>query len=108
MPKLALVSIILVPLLPLLGFVVLGLFGRRYLKNFSGVLGTGLLFLSAVISLLVAYDYFFVLATPGGIHFPYKVLNLTWLSFAPGFSVDLNLYLDPISVMMTVVVSFIS
>ena len=32
--------IALIPLLPLAGFLLLGLFGRKYFKNSSGIIGT--------------------------------------------------------------------
>ncbi len=35
--------IALIPLLPLAGFVLLGLFGRKYFKKSSGIIGTLLL-----------------------------------------------------------------
>jgi NADH-quinone oxidoreductase subunit L len=35
--------IALIPLLPLAGFLMLGIFGRKYFKNTSGIIGTTLL-----------------------------------------------------------------
>ena len=51
--------IVLIPLLPLAGFVVLGLFGRRYFRRSSGVIGTGLVLISTGLALWVSYQYFF-------------------------------------------------
>ena len=51
--------IVLIPLLPLAGFVVLGLFGRKYFQRFSGVIGTALLLVATALALWVAYGYFF-------------------------------------------------
>src|ERR1044072_9273144 len=42
--------IALIPILPLAGFVLLGLFGRKYFSNLSGILGTAILLLSSVLS----------------------------------------------------------
>src|SRR5258708_24086080 len=36
------------------------------------------------------------------------VCKYSWLSFSPGLSIDMGILLDPISVMMIVIVSFIS
>src|SRR3984957_20003918 len=108
MPNAAYLIVVLVPLLPLLGFVILGLFGRKVLKNYSGWLGTVLVFLSTLIALWVGYEYFATGVGPDGAYHPFKVLNIHWLSFGPGFSIDMDLLVDPISVMMAVVVSFIS
>jgi NADH-quinone oxidoreductase subunit L len=51
--------IVLIPLLPLAGFVLLGLFGRRYFRRSSGVIGTALLLVATGLALWVAYGYFF-------------------------------------------------
>ncbi|MFI5219825.1 MAG: NADH-quinone oxidoreductase subunit L [Bacteroidia bacterium] len=98
----------LIPLLPLASFVLLGLFGRKQLKNLSGVIGTLLLFISTVISLMVAYDYFFVSGKINGAYQQIVALKYTWLEFSPGISIDMGIILDPISVMMIVVVTFVS
>ena len=35
-------------------------------------------------------------------------MHYTWLEFSPGISIDMGIILDPISVMMLVVVTFVS
>jgi NADH-quinone oxidoreductase subunit L len=100
--------IALIPLLPLAGFVLLGLFGRKYFKNFSGIIGTTLLFASALIALITAYNYFFVDGKVNGVYQHIVAMKYTWLEFSPGISIDLGIILDPISVMMIVVVTFVS
>jgi len=97
-----------IPLLPLAAFVVLGLFGRKYLRGFSGVIGTAVVLTSAVLSLWAAYEYFFVAGKVDGVYQPVIALKVAWLSFSPGLSIDMSIILDPISVMMIVVVSFVS
>src|SRR6202789_2328894 len=106
MPNAAYLIVVLVPLLPLLGFVILGLFGRKVVKNYSGGLGTVLVFLSTLIALWVGYDYFSTGAGPDGAYHAFTVLNIHWLSFGPGFSIDMDLLVDPISVMMAFIVTF--
>jgi NADH-quinone oxidoreductase subunit L len=49
--------IALIPLLPLAGFVLLGLLGKKYFKA-SGIIGTLLLFISAALAFYTAYQYF--------------------------------------------------
>ncbi len=99
--------IVLIPLLPLAGFALLGLFGRRYIKGFAGVLGTSFVLVSTALALYVAWQYFSI-SLPQG-HFKQTVpLNLNWLTFSPGLSIDMSIILDPISVMMIVVVTLIS
>ena len=57
MPNSTLIA--LIPLLPLAGFLMLGIFGRKYFKNTSGIIGTTLLLISTVLALYTAYGYFF-------------------------------------------------
>src|ERR1044071_1594512 len=100
--------IALIPLLPLAGFVLLGLFGRKYLKASSGVIGTGLLLVSCALSLYTAYNYFFVDGKVGDSYQTITAVKYTWLSFSENVSIDMGISLDPISVMMLVVVTFVS
>ncbi len=98
----------LIPLLPLACFVVLGLWGRKSVKTFSGILGTGTLLASTVLSFYTAYQYFFVDGKVNGVYQQIIAMKYTWLQFSPNVSIDLGIILDPISVMMLVVVTFIS
>jgi NADH-quinone oxidoreductase subunit L len=107
--------IALIPLLPLAGFILLGLFGRKYLKNSSGIIGTVLLLASTILAIYTAYEYFFVYGKVAGVYEKKFPLNYTWLEFLPagqagskGVSIDMGILLDPISVMMLVVVTFVS
>src|SRR6187455_3519126 len=100
--------IALIPLLPLVGFLLLGIFGRKYLKNSSGIIGTGLLLASTVLSLYTAYNYFFVDGKVGDSYQTITAIKFTWLSFSENVSIDMGIILDPISVMMLVVVTFVS
>ncbi len=107
--------IALIPLLPLAGFLMLGIFGRKYFKNTSGIIGTTLLLISTVLALYTAYGYFFEYGKVDGIYQKLVPLKYTWLEFLPagqagseGVSIDMGIIIDPISVMMLVVVTFIS
>lgn len=100
--------IALIPLLPLAGFVLLGLFGRKYFKESSGIIGTLLLLVSTVLALYTAYQYFFVNGKVGDAYQPVTAIKYTWLSFSQNGSIDMGIILDPISVMMLVVVTFVS
>lgn len=100
--------IIWIPLLPLMAFVVLGLFGRKYLKAASGLIGTTALLASAALSLYVAYEYFFVSGKVNGVYQRLTAFNYQWLEFSEGISIDMGAIIDPISVMMLVVVTFVS
>jgi NADH-quinone oxidoreductase subunit L len=100
--------LLLIPLLPLAGFILLGIFGRKHIRSASGIVGTCLLFVSVTLSLYTAYGYFFDYGKVNGVYQKITVLQFTWLQFSPGVSIDMGILLDPISAMMLVVVSFIS
>ena len=100
--------IALIPLLPVAGFLLLGLFGKKYFKKSSGILGTGLLLVSAILSIYTAYNYFFVDGKIEGAYQAIVPLKYTWLVFSENISIDMGIVLDPISVMMLVVVTFVS
>jgi NADH-quinone oxidoreductase subunit L len=100
--------IALIPLLPLVAFIFLGLFGKKYFKNSSGLFAAILLLLSTGLALYTAYGYFFDYGKVNGIYQTLVPLQYTWLEFSPGLSIDMGIILDPISVMMLVVVTFVS
>ena len=100
--------IALIHLLPLAGFLMLGLFGRKYFQNTSGIIGTTLLLISTVLALYTAYGYFFEYGKVDGVYQRFVPLQYTWLEFSKGVSIDMGIIIDPISVMMLVVVTFVS
>ena len=105
MPNAAYIS--LIPLLPLVGFALLGLLGRKYFPKSAGVIGTALVLISTGLAIWVACDYFSASIQDGHSR-QIIALQQTWLSFSPGLSIDMSIILDPISVMMIVVVTLIS
>ena len=99
-------NILLILLLPFCSFLLLGIFGRKYLSSFSGIIGSTSLFVSAILSIQTAYSYFFLSGTS---HFEKIVAwKMTWLQFSEGVSIDMGILVDPISVMMLVVVTVVS
>ncbi len=99
------IIIALIPLLPLFTFLVLGLYGKRIFKNASGILGTASLLISFVLAAYTAYSYF---SMHPGTHPAVIPFKYTWLQFNESMSIDMGILLDPISVMMIVVVTFVS
>ncbi|HEX5155129.1 MAG TPA: NADH-quinone oxidoreductase subunit L [Parafilimonas sp.] len=105
-----------IPLLPLLCFVLLGLFGRKYFKNFAGIIATIVLLAITVLSSITAYQYFFVDGKVNGVYQAIIPIQYHWLEFTfpppggdgGGLSIDMGIVLDPISVMMLFIVSFVS
>ncbi len=100
--------IFLIPLLPLIGFIILGIFGKKYFNQSAGNIATGFLGISTLLSLYAAYQYFFVVGIVNQVYQPIQVFNFTWLQFSENLSINLGFVLDPISVMMLVVVTFVS
>lgn len=100
--------IVWIPLLPLVTFLVLGIFGRKYFRTASGLIGTASLLASTILSLVAAKQYFFVDGKVNGIFQKIIALKYTWLEFSPNVSIDMSIIIDPISVMMLVVVTFVS
>ncbi|WP_332735008.1 NADH-quinone oxidoreductase subunit L [Flavihumibacter sp.] len=100
--------IALIPLLPLVSFLLLGLFGRKYFRSSAGIIGTMALAASTIISFAAAYQYFFIDGQADGIYQKIVPFSISWLPFSESLSIDMGVLLDPISIMMLVVVSFVS
>lgn len=100
--------IALIPLIPVFSFLLIALVGRRYFPNYCGLLGTLALLISFGISAVVAYQYFFEVGKVDGVYQKIIALKYIWLSFSPNVSIDMGILLDSISVMMIVIVTFIS
>ncbi len=100
--------IILILLLPFASFLLMGLFGRSYIKNLSGLISTALLFMATCLAFYVAYGYFFEYGKVDGVYQKLVPFKYIWLTFSEGLSIDMGILLDPITAMMLVVVTLIS
>lgn len=100
--------IYLIPLLPLLSFLLLGFFGRKYVGVASGWVGVLSLGTSALLSVYTAFRYFFVDGLMDGKYQTIIPVKIEWLRFSETLSIDMGILLDPVSVMMLVVVTFVS
>ncbi len=101
-------TLLLIPLLPLFSFIFISFIGKKYLPTLSRTISVLTLSVTAILSLLVAYNYFFVVGMTNGVYQAIIPMKLEWLRFTPGVSIDMGIILDPISLMMLVVVTFIS
>lgn len=101
-------QILLIPLLPLLGFLLLGLFGKRMPGASGGWLATLLLLGSAILSLTAAYDYFFIKGTVNGVYQVTEPIRFQWLTFSDSLSIAMGVLVDGLSVMMLMVVTIVS
>jgi NADH-quinone oxidoreductase subunit L len=101
-------SIALIPLLPLAAFVLLGLFGKSFLKKAAGYIAVLFLLTATVLAFYTAYEYFFVYGKADGVYQKLVPFKYAWLVFNDKLSIDIGILLDPISVMMLVVVTLVS
>ena len=99
--------IILIPVIPLVVFLLLGIFNRKIKPSVSGYVGVFGLLVSAVLSFYAAFEYFFVLGKVDGV-FQTLSEKIVWMNFTDSLHIDMGILVDPISVMMLVVVSTVS
>ena len=92
----------LIPTLPFLSATLLILFGSRLSRRAVAVLGLGSIGLSALVTALIAAS--FVANPPAGN--AYTQVLWTWISVA-GFQLQIGLYLDALSLVMVLVVTFV-
>jgi len=90
------ILITLALLLPLAGFVVLIAFGKRIPEPWSGVLATATVGVAFVLALFAAVDVF-----AGTAHSE----TVTWFDWLPALGVEASFLWDPLSVLMTLVVT---
>jgi NADH-quinone oxidoreductase subunit L len=87
---------------------LLGLCGKKRFAKFAGVFATLALFISAVLALIVAYQYFFVVGMIGGQYTTIIPFEFEWMRFTADLCISMGILIDPISVMMLVVVTLVS
>jgi NADH-quinone oxidoreductase subunit L len=91
-----------IPALPLASAMVLALFGSLLSRRAAATLGAGSVGLSALVTTLVALDFSF--APPAG--HSYTQVLWTWIKVA-GFEPQIGFYLDPLSLVMVLVVTWV-
>ena len=93
----------LVPSLPFAGFLILALSGRRLPAKSAAFIGVISVGLSAAVAFIVSYS--FIVSPPTG--YSYTQVLWTWLQIG-GFAPEIAFYLDVLSVVMILVVTFVS
>ena len=97
----------LVPGIPLLSILLLGLVVRPRSQRACGWIGTLAIFLSAVLATKLAWEYFTLF--PAGSERPAIVpWSFDWLPFMSGLSAKLGVLVDPLSLLLMVVVTWVS
>jgi NADH-quinone oxidoreductase subunit L len=93
----------LVPALPFTSFVLLVLWGARLPHRFQSLVGAGMTAVSAVLATIVSVEF---MASPPAGSARVQVL-WTWMQ-AGSFSPTVAFYLDPLSIVMVLVVTWVS
>ncbi len=92
----------LVPILPFVSFAVLALIGPRLTRRAVALVGVGTIGVSAILAFAIGLSFLSAPPPDGA----YSQLLWTWLrvgNFAPGIA----FYLDPVSLVMMIVVTFV-
>ncbi|NQS99365.1 MAG: NADH-quinone oxidoreductase subunit L [candidate division Zixibacteria bacterium] len=98
-------SLILVPLIPLIGFIINGFFGGRLPEKLVGIIASAAIGISFIISIRLLFH---LLQLPPEDRYPGIVQNFfTWLT-AGDFNLSFALLLDPLSAVMILVVTGVS
>ena len=93
----------LIPAIPFASFIVLALVGSRISKKAAALVGVASIAASTLISILITWN-FLVSPPPGA---SYTQVLWTWIDVA-GFQPQIAFYLDALSLIMTLVVTFVS
>jgi len=94
----------LIPLFPLLGFLINGLLGPKLSKKVIGPIACVAVGLSAILSTLIFLE---VKALPPESRILNDVISYTWMA-AGNFSVEVGFLVDPLSLVMLLVVCWVS
>lgn len=88
----------LVPLLPLIGFIIIGLFGKKLSKGLVGIIGSGVIFGA----LAIAVGIFFELKN--GVQKEYTIELFNWIS-AGKLSIPFSFLIDPLSSLFLLIIT---
>ncbi|MFA5313877.1 MAG: NADH-quinone oxidoreductase subunit L [Methanomassiliicoccales archaeon] len=93
----------LIPLLPLISFLIVGFFGKRF-KDKGGMVAIGMVGAAMVLSLIIAYG-----ALTGNLPSEgYFETSFVWVELGSGFAFELGIYIDTLTAVMLIVVSFVA
>ncbi len=99
---------LLIPLIPLFVFVLLGLAGHKMKPFITGLIGTTGLGISAILSYVTAFRYFWAEHAAETGYTSIKGFEIAWLHLTEKLTIHLGVLIDPISVMMLIVVTTVS
>ncbi|HEY4197734.1 MAG TPA: NADH-quinone oxidoreductase subunit L, partial [Mucilaginibacter sp.] len=90
--------IYLVPLFPLIGFLINGLFRKWMSKSISGLVGAGVILASFVVSLLIFFEV-------KEDHFQPVMISLFEFIHAGKLSIPFSFLVDPLSVLFLLIIT---
>ena len=93
----------LIPVLPFAGYIVLATAGTRFSRTIVASVGVGSVAISTALALLVGFSF---ITSPPSNHI-YSQTLWTWISVS-NFTPKIAFYLDPLSLVMTLVITFVS
>ncbi len=88
----------LIPLLPLIGFVIIGLFGKKLSKSIVGLVGSGVIFGSFALALAIFFEL------KGGTQKEFTIDLFTWIS-AGKLSIPFSFLIDPLSSLFLLIIT---
>ncbi len=106
-PGFALKHVWLIPAIPFIFFLIVGLFIRPISKKWAGIIATLAVFSSMLLSYKLAYEYF-TLFPPGAKHPALVPAIMEWLHYQDILTVKIGVLVDPISILLMVVVTTVS
>ncbi|MCK9639921.1 MAG: NADH-quinone oxidoreductase subunit L [Prolixibacteraceae bacterium] len=99
---------LLIPLIPFLVFVFVGLAEDKLKGKLGGLIGTAGLGIGTFLSYYTAFKYFITDHVAGTGYTSLKAFEITWLHLTDKLVINLGVLIDPISVMMLVVITTVS
>ena len=99
---------LLIPLIPFLVFVFVGMAEDKLKGKLGGLIGTAGLGIATFLSYMTAIKYFITDHVAGTAFTSSKAFEITWLHLTDKLTINLGILIDPISVMMLVVITTVS
>jgi len=92
-----------IPLLPLISFLIVGFFGKKF-KDKGGMVAIGFVGAAMVLSLTIAYGALTGNLPDAGFY----ESSIEWVVLGSGFTFELGIYIDQLTALMLIVVSFVA
>jgi NADH-quinone oxidoreductase subunit L len=106
------IMLLLIPLMPLLGFVILGLGYRSIPKKFASLLGPGTILISFLLSMVVIFNFRYFATSLAihsssiftGVHYGFAERYFEWISIGK-LNIPFEFLIDPLSILMMLVIT---